>query len=609
MKKKRLVCALIALNIMVAALMSACGASGTVTPRYTDDGRVIVRVSMYNSSCFSAWRAYVEENCPDVFIQWENNRNSCANVLYLAKHGDMPDIVAIRRFECDTAAQLHPYLADLSQLPVTSTFKEKYLEQFSYNGAQYWLPEPGAVDGMVANADMFADYGIALPTDMDSFLSACRVFQQHGVSPLAADCAESWSPTQFLEGFGAGVFADEGSGWIESFKDGKALSVDEPSFKKVASVLRRLSDGGALTAADMTYTAVETNEMMISGKAAVVRKTSDEKYDSSNSHRYAALPFFGSTAEDSRLCTYPVFSLAMSGGSNNRSEIGKAVQQVLTVMLSEGAQLALNSSGEGLVSYRKDVKLPVSAALDGVKDLMEQDKCFIRVLNSNSFSANAKAFSALISNNAGDDEFIDVLNSNLFKTPDKTPVAVSDIYASSLPDSSLCCDSASVAAQLLERQTGVDCAVIDIRETPTSIYRGDYTAADVGAVVLASDVYTARLTREQLNELADTCILCSTTFRSGAVEPIIEYPAAAGMTIIMQKDGTLLSADPDGMAGKTWMTCTVAISANIYNALLWQNSDVAKAFRKSDRTLRDYFTLGFKAADSLPEPEQYIIIR
>ena len=60
--------------------------NGSEHTQYTEDGKLIVTVSMYNNSTFPQWRAYVEKQCPDVYINWENNLNAASNVLYKARH-------------------------------------------------------------------------------------------------------------------------------------------------------------------------------------------------------------------------------------------------------------------------------------------------------------------------------------------------------------------------------------------------------------------------------------------------------------------------------------------------------------------------------------------
>lgn len=600
-REKRFFSFMLALALALSCGLSGCGEA---TPRYTEDGRVILRVSMYNSSSYPLWRSYVEEHCPDVFIQWENNHNTTANVLYLAQHNDMPDIVAIRRFEYDTTAQLRPYLADLSALPVTAAYDPRYLAPFASDGRQYWLPGPGVFDGIVANTDLFKQYGIPLPTDMNSFLSACAELEKHDVAVFAADCVEPWSATQLVEGFGASTLSGTGSAWLERFENGGTDSVDSTAFSKIADILRLLRDHGIITQEDLDSSAADTSDMLIGGKAAMVRKTSDEKFDASGAHHYAALPFFGETEDEDRLCTYPVFSLAMSARLQDDEKLRSAGSEVLSVMLSRGAQETLNDSGEGLISYNNGSELPLSNAMQNVEGLIKADKCFIRVLNANTFSANKLALTALVTDGATDSEFIDILNKNLFLEPDTAPVAVSNVEAESRLDSSRCSPSGSVAAQLLQKGTGADCALLDVRETPSPIFRGPYTKADVNAVVLPDGTYTATLNRQQLTELVDSSVLCATTFDNGQIEPILEYPAAAGMTVSMKGDGTVVGIELDGKT-KNWRSCRVAVSENIYKALELRGSTLTDLFAPMDKTLQQYFLESFQAENSLPAPKKY----
>ena len=598
----------LALLLAFALCSGLVGCGGGSTVRRTEDGRVVLRVSMYNSSSYPLWRAYVEEHCPDVFIEWENNRNTAANVLYLAEHDDMPDIVSIRRFESDTTAQLRPYLADLSALAVTKTYGQQYLAPFAADGKQYWLPGPGVIDGIVADTDLFTQYGIALPTDMDSFLEACAQLEAHDVAVFAADCAEPWSPTQLLEGFGAAALADYSGDWVQRFENNDADAVDTAAFSRIAAALRLLCEHRILTQQDLDSTAAETSNMLISGKAAMVRKASDEKFDAAGSHHYAALPFFGASAADDRLCTYPVFSLAMSNRLEKDPALRAAGEEVLGVMLSRGAQETLNASGEGLISYNTGVELPLSDSMRNVKGLIDSGKCFIRVLNADSFAANSKALTALVRDGADDAAFVDILNRELFREPDDTTVAVSGVEASNELDSARCCPSGSVVAQVLQKQTGSDCALLDVRETPTTIFKGSYSRADVNAVVLSDSVYTGTLTPEQLLSLLDTAVLCATTFQNGQVEPLLEYPAAAGMTIRMQSDGTILGVTLSGQSAG-WTSCRVAVSENIYKALVSQASPLAQRFSPAEKTLQQYFLEGFGQAKGLPEPQNYFQVQ
>jgi len=593
-------------------LFCSCGESGTSGEiHHTQDGKVIIRVSMYNNSSYPEWRAYVEKQCPDIYIEWENNLNNVSNVLYRAEHSDMPDIVCIRRFESDTTSELSKYLMDLSDLDFTKTYIKKYLLPYQQNGRQYWLPGPGNVEGTVANETLFKKYGVPLPDDMDSFISACRQLEEKGITVYDIDMLSPWSATSLLEGFGMEAFFNSKSGysWLMSFKSGEASSVDKKGFTRIYKVLKRLKNNGILTNEDVNSDNAAVSQRFIAGKSAMIRMGSDELYSAPNDDKCIALPYFGDTPEDSYLFTYPVFSAAISRNAGSSAEYKEAAEKVLNAMLNEDAQKVLNKKSEGLISYNKNVKLKLSPSMSRIKSLIKKNKCFIRSLNSNSFSANNLAVTAMIKDNASAGEFIDILNNNLFIKPSVKDVASSNIEASCEVDSSSNCPGASVIAQTVCGRTGADCAIIDSDESTAPIYKGDYNSKDISAIVAGSPVYTGTVTGSQLKKLLQSCIYYSTTFASGYTEPLIDYPSLGGMKAEIKKNGTVIKIICNGSKTDDSGKYKIAVSGNIYNAMMYENNKLCSLFKADKKNLVQIFTDYFTDKTSLPDPEDYFEVK
>ena len=578
---------------------------------YTQDGRIIVRVSMYNNSSYPEWRAYVEDQCPDVYIEWENNLNNVSNVLYRAKHDDIPDIISIRRFESDTVSDLNSELADLSGLNITKTFETKYLVPYRDGKKQCWLPEPGTIDGIVANKDVFEKYNVAIPTDMDTFISACKTLQENGVRAFDVDLADPWSPTGMLEGFGMDAFfnSEEGHNWLAEFKSGKATSVNGAGFTRIYGVLKTLKDNGILTEDDLTSDAASSTTRFNTGQSAMVRIDSSGLFSTSIERDCIMLPFYGASSDRNYLYTYPVFNLAMSEHACSSPKLQTACEKVLTAMLSEDAQKALDSTSEGLISYNKNISLKLSPAMDNIKPLIENERCFIRALNSNSFNANTLAVSALIKDDVSSEKFIDILNKNLFLHMDPTDIASSPIDASCEVDENSICPAASVIAETLSAETGSDCSIIDSDEAMAPIYKAEYDSSDVSAIVAASPVYTCTVTGSQLKKLLQSCIYYSTTFESGNIEPLIDYPALGGMTAVIKKNGTVDSILINGKKITDDADYKLSVSGNIFNAMTTRNNSLCPALKTSDQNLLQFFTKYFSDNGSLPQPVEYFEVR
>jgi len=598
--------------LLAAALLCACAGCGAGAAGAAGaDGRETVRISMYNDVCYPAWRACVEAQCPDVDIRWENNRNTIANVLYQAKHGDMPDLVGIRRFESDAARRLAPYLADLSGLEATAHYSAASLALYREGKAQRWLPEPGVISGMVANRTLFAQYGVGLPSDLDGLIAACRALEAHGVTVFASDCAAGWTCALMVEGFGAASFfaGAAGNAWRDRFASGETKRVDTEGFAAIADALRQLRENGLLTAEDCGSDAADVTDMLISGRAAVFRRDSDERYDVTNSYDYAALPFFGAAPEDSALFVYPVFSLAMARTAGRDDAHSRAVRQVLDAMLSAEAQRALNENGEGLVSFRDDVVLTHSASLQNIEPLIAQGRYFLRVLNGNTFAACKAALTALVCDGADNARFVSILNARMFAPRSDGEAARSDLAADNRPDAAMNAPAASVIAQVLRAQTGAACAVIDLREAAAPIYKGTYTEEDVAAVVAGSAVYAGELSDDGIARLLRTALLGATTFASGSTEPLLDYPALAGMKAVMARDGTVEALTDEGGAAFGSAPVRVAVSGGVYQALLALDPGLAAQFSPYGRSLEQCFADGFSAAAPLPEPQKYFVVQ
>lgn len=59
-----------------------------------------------------------------------------------------------------------------------------------FDGSHYALPVRGFWEGLFCNKDLFDQYGLSLPTDWPSLMSAIEVFSENGVTPIAASLKE-----------------------------------------------------------------------------------------------------------------------------------------------------------------------------------------------------------------------------------------------------------------------------------------------------------------------------------------------------------------------------------------------------------------------------------
>lgn len=145
--------------------------------------------------------AYMEEN-PNVTIEVEalDDESYKTKFKAYATGGNMPDLVNIwcsPSFldEVVAAGTLEPLNADDY---ADYGFTEGSLDGVTYDGQIYGLPRNTDVLGFYYNKDMFAQYGVEIPTTWEELLTAAQVFQDAGISPIAMDGQDKWPLAHFI---------------------------------------------------------------------------------------------------------------------------------------------------------------------------------------------------------------------------------------------------------------------------------------------------------------------------------------------------------------------------------------------------------------------------
>lgn len=520
------------LILMVAALVLSSCRIYTETERKMEQ-EMTVRISMYNDISYTAWRTYLEGKFPDVNFVWENNRNSTQNLIYQARHGDLADLVMIRRFENDSAQELAPYLMNLRQEKMTDTFEQTALEPFVFDQRLCWYPEPGMMECLYANVSLFRRNGIKIPETRAQLENACMAFEKLGIDGLSIDAAAGFRSTFLMEGFGYADCFDSGDGasWVKAIRNGQEAILSDSSAAAMTALLRRFRDTGVLQQADLTSSLSDAQSKFDSEKAAMFPFGSDLKYEGKSSNTYQVLPCFGDRKEDNFLYTYPVFNTAVSKNVEKDPEKKKQIEKILKIMYSNEAQQILAQGTEALISYNKGITLPISEQYQSVADLIAQKKFVIRFLNRNTFAACSQAITDIIRDDATDDSWTKRFNAKINQPLDDTVIGNCNIAADNqLGDTNaLERPAASVIAQTAQTAAGADVAIIEGKTAAAPLYRGNYTVNDLNAVVVDEKLYEAAMTGKELQKLFDDTILGTTTYRYHMVEPLVDYPAISGM--------------------------------------------------------------------------------
>ena len=399
MKKKTWNKLLAQLVVMVTAISLLSGCGGKSVEK--EDAETIT-VYLWSTNLYEKYAPYIQEQLPEINIEFVVGNNDLDFYRFLDENGGLPDIITCCRFSLHDASPLKDSLMDLSTTNVAGAVYDTYLNSFmNEDGSVNWLPVCADVHGFVVNRDLFEKYDIPLPTDYESFVSACRAFEEVGIRGFTADYSYDYTCMETLQGLSAsGLTSVAGRKWRTAYsapdntkKEGLDSTVWPAAFERMEQFIK---DTG-LDRDDLDLNYDDIVEMYQSGKLAMYfGSSSGVKMFQDQGINTTFLPFFQQNGEK-WLMTTPYFQVALNRELTQDETRWKKAMQVLNTMLSEDAQTRILYEGQDLLSYSQDVDIQLTEYLNDVKPVIEENHMYIRVASNDFFSVSKDVVSRMIS--------------------------------------------------------------------------------------------------------------------------------------------------------------------------------------------------------------------
>jgi len=149
MKRKSLFCFFLT-AVACLLLISSCNkATGKPEEGGKDGGKPVVSVALWAARLLEGYAPWLQEQFPDVEFDFYIANNSLDYYKYRAEHGDLPDILTVRRFALVDAGPLKDKLLDFSDTELSATFYQSYLRNYTYeDGTVNWLPISAEIEAM-----------------------------------------------------------------------------------------------------------------------------------------------------------------------------------------------------------------------------------------------------------------------------------------------------------------------------------------------------------------------------------------------------------------------------------------------------------------------------
>lgn len=599
------------LGLILSATLVLTGCGG-VSARRTEP----ITVYLWSGELYREYAQYIQSQLPDEDIQFVVGNNDLDYYQFLSENGALPDIITCRRFSLNDASRWKDCLMDLSSTEEAGAIYETYLSSFTdSDGKICWLPVCGMVDGIVANRALFEQYGIALPTDYESFVAACQAFEAVGIRGYAADFVYDYTCLELLQGWSIPELTSlEGQSWRLSYEDpqDEMTGLDQEIWPGVFRRMEQFLRDTKARPEDTQTNYAPFQEMFMTGQIAMTRNTGAfvVSYNSAGMDT-VMLPYFGENGE-SWLLTYPSFHVALNGKLEQDKTRQERAMRVLKVMLSEGGQNAL-ATGDDVISYSQTVNLTLDPALENLRPCIRQNHLFIRLASNAFFSVSRDVVTKMILGEYDARQAYEAFDTQLRENREgktETILSPEQGYSNTFRPRGGS-QAASVMANTLRRICGTEVLIAPAYSFTGDILKADYSEKMTGDMIMpnALEFYQCDMTGAELKKCLKGCV----EGVAGGFKPFNpgSLPAVSGISIDVKKSDsgyTLTNVCRDGkeIADTDSFHVTLLNTASFMRPLTEQ---LPLPFEKGERRVEPVWVDYIKNGGALAAPGDYITLK
>ena len=614
----RLISAFAALVIGLSVL-TGCGTKTAENVEKQEDAQTI-QVYLWSTSLYETYAPYIQSQLPDVNIEFIVGNNDLDFYKFLQENGGLPDIITCCRFSLHDAAPLKDSLMNLALTNEAGAVYNTYLNSFkNEDGSVNWLPVCADAHGFVVNRSLFEQYGIPLPTDYESFVSACQAFEKVGIRGFTADYTYDYTCMETLQGLSAAeLTTTDGRKWRTAYSDPASterVGLDDTVWPGAFERMAQFIQDTHLTADDLALNYDDVTGMFRNGEAAMyfgssagVKMFQNEGIDT------IFLPFFSQNGEK-WIMTTPYFQVALNRDLEQDTARREKAMKVLNVMLSEEAQSRIVADGQDVLSYSQNVPLRLTEYMKDVRDVVEENHMYIRIASNDFFAVSKDVVSKMIAGEYTAQQAYRAFNARLLaeETPaDDEIVLTSGKSYSNVFHANGGSASFSVMANTLRGVYGTDVLLATANSFTGSVLQADYNKKMAVSMIMPNGLMSRQRTmtgaelKETVRAFVEGCEGGFVPFNRGSL------PVVSGIAVEVKEAGgsyTLTGITRNGQPLKDDDTVTVT-------CLAAENQMEALLASESGRSLdgdtwvknrwRDHVSGGGAA---LAEPENYMTLR
>lgn len=604
---------------MAVSLLTGCGTKTAENVEKQEDAQTI-QVYLWTNNLYETYAPYIQSQLPDVNIEFIVGNNDLDFYKFLQENGGLPDIITCCRFSLHDAAPLKDSLMNLALTNEAGAVYNTYLNSFkNEDGSVNWLPVCADAHGFVVNRSLFEQYGIPLPTDYESFVSACQAFEKVGIRGFTADYTYDYTCMETLQGLSAAeLTTTDGRKWRTAYSDPAStarVGLDDTVWPGAFERMAQFIQDTHLTADDLALNYDDVTGMFRNGEAAMyfgssagVKMFRDEGIDT------IFLPFFSQNGEK-WIMTTPYFQIALNRDLEQDTARREKAMKVLNVMLSEEAQSRIVADGQDLLSYSQNVPLRLTEYMKDVRGVVEENHMYIRIASNDFFAVSKDVVSKMIAGEYTAQQAYRAFNAQLLaeETPANDEIVLtsgksySNVFHANGGSASF-----SVMANTLRGVYGTDVLLATANSFTGSVLQADYNKKMAASMIMPNGLMSRQRTmtgaelKETVRAFVEGCEGGFVPFNRGSL------PVVSGIAVEVKEAGgsyTLTGITRNGqpLGDDDTVTVTCLAAENQMEALLASESGRSlEGDTWVKNRWRDHLSGGGAA---LAEPENYMTLR
>ena len=605
--------------VMAVSMLTGCGTKNAESVEKKEDAQTI-QVYLWTNNLYETYAPYIQSQLPDVNIEFIVGNNDLDFYKFLQENGGLPDIITCCRFSLHDAAPLKDSLMNLALTNEAGAVYNTYLNSFKNEDSSVnWLPVCADAHGFVVNRSLFEQYDIPLPTDYESFVSACQAFEKAGIRGFTADYTYDYTCMETLQGLSAAeLTTTDGRKWRTAYSNPAStarVGLDDTVWPGAFERMAQFIQDTHLTADDLALSYNDVIGMFRNGEVAMyfgssagVKMFQDEGIDT------IFLPFFSQNGEK-WIMTTPYFQIALNRDLEQDTARREKAMKVLNVMLSEEAQSRIVADGQDVLSYSQNVPLRLTEYMKDVRDVVEENHMYIRIASNDFFAVSKDVVSKMIAGEYTAQQAYRAFNAQLLAedTPaDDEIVLTSGKSYSNVFHANGGSASFSVMANTLRGVYGTDVLLATANSFTGSVLRADYNKKMAASMIMPNGLMSRQRTmtgaelKETVRAFVEGCKGGFVPFNRGSL------PVVSGIAVeVKEASGsyTLTGITRNGQPLRDDDTVTVTCLATEKQMAALPASESGTSAGEDTwvkNTWRDHVSGGGAA---LAEPENYITLR